>query len=160
MAGAGVTVRRAELEDAEQICALHVDSIRRLNGPFYSAVEIEGWTAGKKPELYERMIMAGTAQTFVAILGDRFLGFSSIVEGEITAVYVSPDCPRQGVGTRLYKALEHVAKETGQKMLRLDSSRQAEPFYLHLGFKRISEKPYHLSSGVLLPALQMEKELS
>jgi N-acetylglutamate synthase-like GNAT family acetyltransferase len=92
-------------------------------------------------------------------LDDQVQGFSSIVESEITAVYVSPDCARQGIGTKLYQALEQAAREAGQKKLRLDSSRQAEPFYLQLGFKRISEKPYRLSSGVLLPALQMEKML-
>jgi putative acetyltransferase len=160
MVEAGYSIRLAKIEDAARICSLHVDSIRRLDGPFYTAAEIEGWTVGKKPGLYEQMIAEGKTLTFVAALPDQILGFSSILGDEVTSVYVSPDHARRGLGKKLYEVLEANARTAGQTKLKLSSSRQAEPFYLHLGFKRISEKPYHLSSGVLLPALQMEKELS
>jgi putative acetyltransferase len=153
------TLRPAEPADADAICRMHVDSIRRLDGPFYSAAQIEAWAGGKRPEQYlEPMALPG-GRMLVALSAGQVAGYGIIHGPEIRGLYVSPDHVGMGVGRALCRAMEAWAAAQGIPALHLMSSLQAEPFYLKMGFRRIEAARYRLGNGVELEAIRMEKFL-
>ncbi|HTB22894.1 MAG TPA: GNAT family N-acetyltransferase [bacterium] len=144
--------------DAEAICRVHLDSIRRLDGPHYSSKQIETWCAGKRPESYVQSMSDGESM-FVAIQNGQVVGFGGIRRDEIRAVYVSPDHVLLGAGSLLCGALEAVARGNGFKSVHLSSSIQAEAFYLKMGYKKLADGLFKLNQEVSLEAAKMEKVL-
>jgi predicted N-acetyltransferase YhbS len=152
-------LRPAEPADAEAICGMHMDSIRRLDGPFYSAGQIEAWAGSKRPEQYVETMALDGERMLVALSQGRIVGYGSIFNAEIRGLYVSPDHVHQGVGRGLCRAMEDWALSQGTPAVHLLSSLQAEGFYLRMGFRRIEAVRFMLSAGVPLEAVRMEKYL-
>lgn len=155
-----ITVRAATVDDAEQICSVHADSIRWLDGPYYSAKQIEVWTSRLEPKNYVRGMTERREKMFVAVRKNRVVGFGAIEGEEIKAVYISPDHVRLGAGASICRALETHAIQNGVKSVHLKSSLQAEPFYLKLGYVKVAESKYELSNEVSLEAVEMVKALT
>jgi putative acetyltransferase len=78
---------------------------------------------------------------------------------ELRACYVHPNAARKGVGSALVREIERIAREHGVSQLHLDSSVNAEPFYLACGYA-VVERGEHLLRGVVpMASVEMTKML-
>ena len=154
------TVRRATEEDCEAILRVHSRAIREVAGSHYTLEEIEAWARPRKPEHYVESIR--NEEFYVAEEDGAVIGFGTLnqKQGEIEAVYVSPEVVRRGVGKALLQELEEKAKDLGIKSLKMDASLNAVPFYESAGYESQKEMKHRLASGVEIGCVLMTKELS
>ena len=90
------TVRRAGEEDAEGIWRVHTSAVRGIANSHYTPEEVEAWAGPRKPEHYAGAIR--NKEFYVAEEEGAVIGFGTLNpgEGEIEAVYVSPEVVRRG----------------------------------------------------------------
>lgn len=88
-------------------------------------------------------------------------GSGDVVEGlaHIRHFAVHPDAVRQGLGRQLYQWCEDAAQIAGMTDFECHASLNAEGFYRRLGFKRSREFGLRLGASLMLPAIEMMKEL-
>ncbi len=77
--------------------------------------------------------------SFVAIEDfGKILGFGELAPPEtLGAIYVAASAGRRGVASALFKTLEGKARELGMKVLRMENSLTAVPFYVRHGFREL-----------------------
>lgn len=153
-------IRAAVGSDAEEIAAVHASAIRDVCGQTYEPTQIEAWISGKTHQGYLRAI--AERQVFVALRDDRVVGFSELdpKTGGVFAVYVRPDCLRQGVGGALLQALETCAAEYALDRLHLHATLNAIPFYQARGFVLDAMTSFPLGPGASLACASMHKHLN
>ncbi len=154
-----VLIRAAAASDAEGIAEAHVRSIRELCGPSYEASQIEAWASGKRPEIYLEAI--AQKPFFVAVLDGSIVGFSQLYPetADVRAIYVRPDCARQGVGRQLLHAVEASARTHALTRLKVQATINAVPFYQAQGYVLDGFTTFMLKIGTALPCANMHKEL-
>jgi len=99
--------------------------------------------------------------SFVAVddLG-KVLGFGELVPPvTLGAIYVAASAGRRGVASALFEKLEVKARELGMKVLRMDSSLTAVPFYIRHGFRELERGTHRLADGLMMNCVVMEKTL-
>ena len=75
------------------------------------------------------------------------------------AVYVHPRAVRRGVGARLLRTLEEIARAAGLSTLHLKSTLNAVTFYQRAGFRIEAQATHRISPDVELACVGMRKEL-
>ena len=127
-------IRAATALDAPQICAVHLSAIREVCASSYTQEQVQTWLEGKRPERYLHAIAQGFF--FVAVVREAVVGFAELDSrtAEICAVYVSPTCLRQGIGTALLRHLERAALAQNIPRLHLRASLNSIPFYAAHGY--------------------------
>gem|GEM_PF-6070542 len=89
----------------------------------------EAWTVGTCRISGNRTVRCA------ALNGRREIGFiTGTTDGEVTAIKVSDDFQRSGIGTGLLGAFEQVARSYGTRNFRAHSTRRAVGFYQHNGY--------------------------
>ncbi len=155
-------IREAQAKDANEILNLHRRSVHALCCSHYTDSEIDAWTSGKRADQYiaamqsnEKMCVAEERQT------KRITGFAAIEisQEQIKAVYVDPDFVGRGIARSLLTHLEDLALAAGLTQLSLDSSLNAESFYLKSGYSVIARSKSVLRQELLLKSVSMNKYL-
>lgn len=152
-----ISVRKAQLQDVEQICRVHIASVRGLCANDYTPRQIEAWVGKLTPKRHLEAMEETGEIMFVAEKEKAIIGFSSVFENELCAVYVHPNYARQGVGTMLLNAVETEAISQKIEKLEFSASINAKPFYQRHGYKVIDRSFHTLRSGVRIPCFLMEK---
>lgn len=131
-------IRRADPQDATEICRVLHASIRRLCVEDHQNTEstIEFWTANKTEETIRGWVLNDDNLTWVNDQGNGQLGGVAMANnaGHILLLYVAPDLAGRGLGTLLMERLESDLHEHGVAELRADSTRSALEFYKRRGF--------------------------
>jgi putative acetyltransferase len=84
-------------------------------------------------EIFAKTLGAGI--TIIADLDGDAAGFASLKDNEtIHLLYVHPDCIRQKVASTLIDALERLAAGRGSKVVKVDASETALPFFQQRGY--------------------------
>lgn len=163
--GAVFEVRRAGLEDVDQIAAAHADSIRLIGPLYYDADVVRSWAEGLDGKLYARAMASGEV-FFIAVPRDtdssECLGFSShrVDDGvHGTAVYVRGTAARRGIGSALFRAAEDDARVAGASVIEIDASLAAVDFYKAQGFEEVGRGEHLLPSGAQMRCVFMRKRL-
>jgi len=155
-------VRRATVDDANEIAVAHLDSIRTIGRRYYSEEIVNDWCAEISGNLYLNAMKKGEV-FFVAIdSNNEVLGFSShrIDDGiHGVSVYVCGKAARHGVGSALIRSAEGSAIAANAASIYIDASLSAFDFYVANGFKEISRGDHKLSSGRSMPCVFMRKDL-
>lgn len=154
-----ISVRQAQLKDVEQICLVHIASVRVLCANDYTPNQIEAWVGKLTPKRHLEAMEETGEIMFVASKSQAIIGFSSLFENELCAVYVHPDYARQGVGTMLLNAVETEAISQNIEKLEFSASINAKPFYQRRGYEVVERSFHTLRSGVRIPCFLMEKYL-
>ena len=156
-------IRRARLEDVDQIADAHLDSIRSLGPQYYEPAIVRAWGAHIRRELYVGAMERGE-RFFVAVGGaSEVLGFSSHhVDGDThgTAVYVRGGAARRGIGSALFRAAEASAIAAGALAIDISASLAAIDFYKAVGFEEVGRGAHRLPSGPAMACVFMRKILS
>ncbi len=153
-------IRRATEEDAEAIGDVHRRSIRELCAVLYPPEVIEAWARPREPQHYSKRIRE--KDFFVAVdEGGAVIGFGVLNREacEVEAVYVHPEVKRRGVGLKLLRTLEELARASGIESLRLNASLNGVPFYERAGYAWLEQGAHRLANGVEIACVMMSKSL-
>ncbi|GGL52127.1 GNAT family N-acetyltransferase [Halocalculus aciditolerans] len=161
-------VRKATPRDAREVCAVHEASIAALGVDGYDDEQVAAWGADRSPDDYA---FDGPDAFLVAETDGRVVGFAALsprpgdhldtaADAEVTGVYVHPDHARTGVGSRLLRALETVARVWDADTLALHASRNAVDFYDDAGFHRVRETTHDFSDDTDGRVVEMQKTLT
>lgn len=156
-----IKIREATKEDAEEILEVHSNSIRGLGHTHYTEEEIDAWDHDRSPEKYHESIEDTSSHMLVAEENDKIVGFGSVdtQDEEVTAIYVSPEHARGGVGSELLGRIEEIAVEHGLESLELVASLNAVEFYKEEGYTSVEVSSHTFEGGTEIECIRMRKEL-
>jgi putative acetyltransferase len=159
-----IKVRKMLDEDARAFLEVHRAAVRGLAAKDYPLEVIEDW-AGPLPvsgESVQRFLTNPDCEIrLVAEIDGTIVGVGCLVVAncELRACYVAPEAALRGVGSALVREIERIAREHGLAYLQMDSSVNAEPFYLHHGYSVRKRGEHPLKSGRQMACIKMEKTL-
>jgi ribosomal protein S18 acetylase RimI-like enzyme len=150
-----LNIRRAQPEDCESIGSVHKAAVSGIRTTLYTPEEIQSWSAPRKPEDYKKLIR--TREFFIAEAGGDIVGFGVLNQESavVEAVYVSPGVGRRGIGLEVLRKLEERAIAAGLRVLRLNASLNAVPFYEKAGYVAQDRAKYELASGIEIDCVPM-----
>ncbi len=96
---------------------------------------------------------------FVFTGGGKLIATGYIAEGEISGVFVDPQCQRSGIGARMMRALEGRALQKGLAEVQLDVSLPSRGFYERLGYQIMEERSIDVGGGERLDYWHAKKRL-
>ncbi len=125
---------RAKPEDAAALSAIAFSAKRHWGYP-------EEWVEAWRHVLTITPESITCEETFCAVESARVLGFHALIrEGEdlrLEHLWVSPDAMGRGIGRVLFEHAAALAKFLGFRGFEIESDPKAEPFYLHMGARRV-----------------------
>jgi putative acetyltransferase len=121
--------------DATVVARIFRGAIEDLTGDDYDETQRAAWMASANDEDgFAKRLAAQT--TLLALRDGAPIGFVSLKGNDhIDMLYVRPEVAGEGVGKFLAGAVETLARGRGVKMLTVDSSDTALPFFEKLGFR-------------------------
>ena len=152
--------RAAHPDEAERLWALRTRAVRETCISHYDAATVEVWAASPMPDSYARMIAAGGAvliEEHGELLG---YGIVDLNKAEVEAMFVDPAQGGRGLGARLMREVDAIARQRGLSELTVHSSLNAAAFYQAVGFQEIERASYPHPCGVSLDCVRMRKTLS
>ena len=147
------TIRPAHDDDAGDISAVILRTLRETNAKDYPGDIIESVARSFTPDAVRRLIDKRTV--FVAVIGGRVVGTSSLDGSVVRTVFVSPEVQRRGIGKLLMAAVERTARERNIVSLTVASSVSAETFYTQLGFTALRDS-YHGEERTIIMAQSLD----
>jgi putative acetyltransferase len=151
------TIRVSTPEDAEGILLAHYSAVHETAKNDYSKAILNVWSrpvdAGR---IAARRTKMGTDKSIISFVAVDDLGKVLVTLG---AIYVAASAGRRGVASALFEKLEVKARELGMKVLRMDSSLTAVPFYIGHGFRELERGTHRLADGLMMNCVVMEKTL-
>jgi putative acetyltransferase len=127
--------RIVPLEEAHipRLLDLFEQSVRRLGPAHYSPEQVEQWARGAHhPGLASQL---REHHGWVIEQDDVPLGFATLSDdGHLSLLYVSPDHPRQGLGTLLLERVLAAASQMGLGSLTTEASAFSLALFLRHGF--------------------------
>ncbi len=161
-----ISIRAAQVEDASAFVHLHFQAVHAMGAASYEKSILDSWSNSKFDEriaALEKNIDENPDGAF-KLLGEIngvIVGLGEVVPkaNELRAVYVAPSAARLGVGSAILAKLEDVARANGSTELWLDSSLNAEPFYLAHGYQSEGRAFHELRSGEKMDCIKMRKRL-
>ena len=134
-------VRAARPEDAVEISAVLIASIRELCAPDHEgdAAAIEAWIANKTPE-HVAVWLEGAHGVRVAVEGEEIAAVGAVSGsvsggGEVLLLYVAPEHRGRGHSAALLQVLEAELAKAGHTEATLVSTKTAHGFYLSRGWR-------------------------
>ncbi|RVU01660.1 GNAT family N-acetyltransferase [Mucilaginibacter limnophilus] len=133
-------IRRATLEDSEEIRQLFYDTVTAINANDYNAEQVKAWSSGY--DNVERWNKRITEQHFfVAGSNGTITGFASLTDdGYLDVFFVHKDHQRQGIAALLLNEIESCAHSIGVKQITSDVSITARPFFEKNGFAVVASQ--------------------
>jgi putative acetyltransferase len=156
---ANFIIREAAITDADAICRVHIAAIGETCSGDYDAKTIAGWVANKDADKYKHAMIELGEDMFVAEVDGTIVGFASLLEDCIRALFIHPDAGRQGVGAALLSSVEEYAAGMGHASLTLSSTLTAVGFYQTHGWSA-GDKVIQMSSDTPVECISMTKRLS
>ena len=97
----------------------------------------------------------------IAEAGGRAVGFAALkrIAHEVDAVFVVPQVFGTGLGAKLLGRIEARARATGLRLLTLNASLNAVPFYRRAGYRALRPAVHVSATGLRIPCVRMRKAL-
>jgi len=95
---------------------------------------------------------------FVAVENNKILGINGLKQNQVRKFYVNPRYQKKGVGKKLMKNVENIARKRKINKLIVHSSLYADGFYKKMGFKRIKRITTN-KNNIKFDEILMEKKL-
>jgi putative acetyltransferase len=127
-------IRRYTDEDAAATLSVFHRAVHGTASRDYPPEQIAEW-APDDIDLGAWAARRATATTFVAVEGERVIGFADLVgDGYVDMTFVDPDFGRRGVATTLLEAVVAAAQDRGVRRMTVHASITARPFFERHGF--------------------------
>lgn len=151
-------VRAYEARDAHKISQLFYETVHAVNRADYSPEQLRAWAPeAPDPALWHARMQSRC--TLVAEEEGEVVAFAELEEdGHLDMFYCRQDRVGQGVGSRLYEAVEHEARAWKLARIFTEASITARPFFRRQGFVTVREQTV-TRHGVELTNFVMEKTL-
>ena len=151
-------IRSYEAGDAPALARLFYETVHAVNRADYSPEQLRAWAPEVlDPEAWHAR-MSGRC-TLIAEEDGEALSFAELERaGHLDMLYLRKDAVGRGVGSRLYLAVEQVARKRGLGRIFTEASITARPFFEWQGFRVVSEQAV-VRRGVRLANFAMEKYL-
>ncbi|ELA9085447.1 GNAT family N-acetyltransferase [Vibrio alginolyticus] len=168
----GFQIRKALLDDVEQIADIHVSSWAYAYNGLMPQSFIESHTLEKRQKLWLNIIERNLAEVFVADCDDKLVGFlcfgqPKTLKGtkvyELSSIYIAPVKIGAGVGQSLYDECERILRVLeAEKVLLwvLDTNKRALNFYTKQGFVPTGKNSIERVNSIELSDIELAKELS
>ncbi|GIU46930.1 GNAT family N-acetyltransferase [Shewanella algidipiscicola] len=153
-----ITIRKAIKSDAQVIYELRRRAILAKCSAYYSKQQLTLWTQGGVSDGFVQDV---TDTFYVSEKGGRVIGSGKLNTdtGLVDAIFVEPEHFGIGAARQMLEFLEKLAKECGLRLLKLDSTLNAAPFYRSCGFTGDELSTYYSPIGISLDCIPMEKPL-
>jgi putative acetyltransferase len=153
-----VRIRSYEAGDAPALARLFYETVHAVNRGDYSPEQLQAWAPEVPDSEAWHARMSGRC-TLVAEKDDEAVGFAELErDGHLVMFYLRKDAVRQGVGSRLYLAVEQVARKRRLGRIFTEASITARPFFERQGFRVVGEQAV-ARRGARLTNFAMEKSL-
>ena len=153
-----VRIRSYEAGDAPALARLFYETVHAVDRADYSPEQLQAW-APEVPDPEAWHARMSSRYTLVADEDGAAVGFAELErDGHLDMLYLRKDAVRRGVGSRLYLAVEQVAREQGLGRIFTEASITARPFFEQQGFRVVGEQAVALR-GARLTNFAMEKSL-
>ena len=163
-----MNIRQATLNDIPAIATLHVTGWQGAYGGLVDQDYLGNLTIEKRMADWTGWIKAGETQSFLAEIDSQPAGFITVGRtktpppgsspirpshsGEIYALYLHPDCWRQGIGTALFHHGIERLKEQGHTSVCLwvlDGNKRGKAFYNKMGGQKLGGKMIEIGPSKL-----------
>ncbi|PQO44439.1 GNAT family N-acetyltransferase [Blastopirellula marina] len=153
-----IEVRRAKPEEYLSLWSLFHDTIHQVNALDYSLEQIAVWAPDEIEMLHWIARMEGI-NPLVAVAGRQVVGFTDLQsDGLVDMFFVHHQWQGQGIGKRLFAAIEEEADRLGLSELHSHVSITARPFFESRGFVVVKQQEVEIR-GVSLTNFVMRKSL-
>lgn len=158
-------IRPSTPDDAEGILLAYHSAVHVTAAKDYEPAVLAAWSSPVDAQrIAKRRTKMETDKSIVSFVavddGGQVLGLGELVPPEtLGAIYVAATAGRRGVASALYTTLEAKARELGMKVLRMDSSLTAVPFYVKQGFRELEKGTHQMGDGLVMACVKMEKAL-
>jgi putative acetyltransferase len=155
-----VAIRDYRPEDAQDLAALYVRSVRELGARDYSPEQIEVW-AGLAPsaERLDALMADGRIRLVFAGSRNEPLGFADLEpDGHIHFLYCAPEAASTGAAGALLDEAERRACSAGVSRLYVEASERAKGLFLKHGYTVQERRDFEVN-GVPIHNWAMEKRL-
>lgn len=155
-------IRIATVKDAEEIALVHVEAWQTAYRGIVPDETLDSMDVRQRADRWRGILERSESRTYVNTSGGRVSAWISVGAnrdgcglrcGEIWALYVSPAHWRQGLGSRLMKFADELAREAGWDEIVLwvlKENMAARAFYEEAGFVADgSEKRFQLGEAWL-----------
>ncbi|EJG1282528.1 GNAT family N-acetyltransferase [Vibrio parahaemolyticus] len=165
-------VRKASLDDVNQIAHIHVNSWAYAYKGLMPQSYIQSYTLEKRQKLWSNIIGRNLAEVLVADCDEGLVGFlcfgqPKALKGsevyDLSSIYIDPNKIGSGIGQALYNECEKALRTLKAKRVLLwvlDSNESALNFYIRQGFMRTGEISTELANDMVLNDTELVKELS
>lgn len=154
-----VIIRKATIEDKEQVNDAHVRSIREVCSKDYEPHQIEAWSS----VIYDQEIWDKNVTNDIFYVLEKAGRVEGMIHGrvhdnsigEIMGLYFTPEIIGQGYGRKAFEIVMDEIKQTKPEKVVISGTVTARPFYEAMGF---SVKEIKLSNirGVDIQTNEME----
>jgi putative acetyltransferase len=145
-------IRRADLTAEHLLAQIRKRAILTLGVPVLSMEQAESWAFDVAPD---RIAKALTAHHVWVAVEATTIGWVEVFHDQLRALYVLPDCARQGVGSKLLLHAETFIRDSGHATVYLDSSPNALQFYLRRGY--VQSDHHNVNGGYPLQKILVER---
>lgn len=160
MSGDGFRLRAGTPHDGEQILNVHRRAILVTARSAYSKQEAESWAAGLVADRYgDQMVRAGERFQVATNEDGEIVGFCSVIENELMALYVDPEWSGNGVGSCLMSWAEQRIIDAGHSGIDIKASLNARSFYEDHGYSVVRQETFQSRGGMEMARLVMSKIL-
>ncbi len=127
-------------QDADAIAKLFHDTVREINIRDYSLSQVKAWSPD---DIHFRnwQEICSSRFTYVAEDNNQILGFGELEsDGHIDCFYCHKNYQGQGVGNKIYRAIETKAIKLNLNYLFTEASITAKPFFQKMGFSVVKQQ--------------------
>ena len=158
MTSVTVGIRSYEAGDTPALARLFYETVNTVNRGDYSPERLQAWASEVLDSEAWHARMSGWC-TLVAEKDGEAVGFAELEgDGHLDMLYLRKDAVGRGVGSRLYLAVEQVARKQGLGRIFTEASITARPFFERQGFRVVGEQAV-VRQGARLTNFAMEKPL-
>ncbi|WP_422398715.1 GNAT family N-acetyltransferase [Trichormus variabilis] len=153
-----MNIREYRSSDTEIIMKLFYDTVHEINIRDYTQEQVNAWAVETMDyEFWQKRLQKKSP--YIAENNGEIVGFGELdPDGHIDCFYCHSQYQRKGIGSKLLKHIENMAKSRKIKRLYAEVSITAKPFFQTHGFSIFTEQQVE-RRGVLFTNYLMEKYL-
>ena len=164
MTSPSLTLRPAQIADAERLIAIHFSAIQQISEAIYPRSVLNAWSPEPSAQRHQWMrdtIQSTERMVWVAQSAERIGAFAivSTEDGFIHALYTDPNDSGLGMGKALLQQMEQLLFQAGIRTAQLKASLNAAPFYQAMGYESLHPTTQTLSDGSEMDCIVMRKNL-
>lgn len=148
---------KATMEDLNMVVKTIRDNIETRYAKEYDAETVEFLI--KKYAKINIREMINNDMVVIQTEAENPMGIGCLSYDAIRLICIAPGYQKQGSGERLIRKLEEMARDNGQRSLRVEVPEISKGFFLYEGYESTGKREYPVENGKPFVCDVMEKEI-